>query len=137
MTFKPRIVISILFSAAVLMLAGVAAATAVSYKLGDADGDGEVTIIDATYIQRRLADVDVSGAFSQQAADVDRNGEIEITDAVSVQRWLAMIPTPYSIGAEIEAPTEAPTAAPTATPTQAPTQLPTDEEGWGREIFRP
>ena len=34
-------------------------------------------------------------------------------------------------------PTEAPTEAPTQAPTQAPTVMPTDEDGWGREIFKP
>lgn len=121
--------------AAVLMLATTVAA--VSYKLGDADGDCEVTILDATCIQRHLAMLPVSGEFSQQAADVDLSGEVEITDATFIQRWLAEIPTSYSIGTDIEDPTEAPSELPTSPSTQAKTQRPTDADGWIRDIFRP
>ena len=128
MTFKLRKITSILFSAAVLTLVGAVAATAAVLP-GDADGDGDVTIIDATCIQRKLAGMPVTENYSPSAADIDNSGEVEITDATFIRRWLAGIETPYQIGELPETPTEA--------PTQAPTQIPTDEEGWGREIFRP
>ena len=63
-----------------------------------------------------------------------KSGELEVTDATFIQRWVAQIETPYPIGVM---PTEAPTEAPTQAPTQAPTVMPTDEDGWGREIFKP
>ena len=55
--------------------------------LGDADGDGFVTILDATCIQRRLADLPVE-SFVETAADVDGDG-LSIIDATLIQRYLA------------------------------------------------
>ena len=69
--------------------------------LGDVDGDGEVTIIDATLIQRYLVQLKVY-AFDEEAADSDGDGEITIVDATFIQRWLAQIPTPYNIGDPIK-----------------------------------
>ena len=135
MTCKLRKAISILFSAVVLTLAAaVITVSAAGVLLGDADLDGEVTVTDATCVQRTLADLPVSGNFSLTSADIDKSGELEVTDATFIQRWVAQIETPYPIGVM---PTEAPTEAPTQAPTQAPTVMPTDEDGWGREIFKP
>ena len=106
-------------------------ASAAGYLLGDADSDGEVSILDATCIQRVLVGLPVSGVYCESAADADMNSDVEIIDATYIQRWLAEIDTPYPIGTEfgsVEEPTEA---------GDKPSQMPTDEEGWGREIFRP
>ncbi|MBQ3265698.1 MAG: hypothetical protein IJH07_07965 [Ruminococcus sp.] len=138
MTFRLRIIKSVLFCLFAVFLAGTVVAAA-EIKLGDTDIDGDVTIIDATCIQRSLAGLAVSGEFSRQAADVDGSGDIEITDATFIQRWLAEIPTPYPIGEEIESSSEPPTqpTEPSSQPTESPTQRPTDEEGWGHDVFRP
>ena len=91
--------------------------------LGDADGDGEVSILDATCIQRFLASFSVSEKFSEKAADVDGDGEVSILDATHIQRWLASFETPYAIGEPVsddEEPTE-PTEPSTETPTEAET----------------
>ena len=56
--------------------------------LGDVDGDGEVTIFDATAIQRYLAGI-LSGPFNEEAADIDGDGDISIFDATYIQRMLA------------------------------------------------
>ena len=138
MTFKPSKIKTVFFIAVILMLTVIVAAAA-GYMLGDTDGDEDVSIIDATRIQRFLAEVPVSGTFYEKAADVDDSGDIEITDVTFIQRWLADIRVPYPIGEIIDEPTEAPTQpteAPTQ-PTQPPTQSSTDEEGWGHEIYRP
>ena len=132
MIFRLRRITSLLICLVILILACMAADAAATL-LGDADGDGEVTILDATSIQRYLAGLSVSDNFSPAAADVDKSEEIEITDATYIQRWLAAMDTPYPIGEELEAPTE-PAAA---NPTEAPAPRPTDAEGWGTEIFRP
>ena len=65
--------------------------------LGDADGDGELTILDATAIQRQLAGLPVT-AFVQLLADADEDGEVTILDATSIQRNLASLPTHEGIG---------------------------------------
>ena len=64
-------------------------------SLGDADGDGTVTIQDATLIQRYLAefgDADLTRIYypeSFYAADVNSNGKIDIGDVTALQRMLA------------------------------------------------
>ena len=55
---------------------------------GDVDGDGELTIFDATAIQRYLADMP-SQSFNEKAADYDGDGEITIFDVTAIQRTLA------------------------------------------------
>ena len=65
--------------------------------LGDADKDGEVTILDATAIQRRLAELDTA-AYDETAADADEDGEVTILDATAIQRCLAELPTHEGIG---------------------------------------
>ncbi len=68
-----------------------------SYILGDADGDGETDIVDATVIQRILSSIEVP-FFNKVAADIDGSGEIESVDAAYIMRYSAYIITPYAIG---------------------------------------
>lgn len=124
MTCRTRIAISVLLCAAVLTVAGAICASA-AVLLGDADSDGEVTVIDVTLIQRTLSGVSAD-SLEVAAADVDGNGAVEIIDATFIQRMVAKMNTPYPIGVQ-----------PTQAPTQAPTQMPTDEDGWGRIVFQP
>lgn len=63
--------------------------------IGDADGDGEVTIPDVTAIQRKLADL-ATPSFDERAADVDKDG-LDITDATKIQRYLAKFENTYPI----------------------------------------
>ena len=68
-------------------------------KPGDADGDGVVTSIDVTNIQRFCASIETGISNDVlMYADVDQSGAIEITDATFIQRWLAGIDIPYTIG---------------------------------------
>ena len=93
---------------------------------GDADGDGEVSILDATTIQRVLASLPVE-RYVAQAADTDKDNEISILDATEIQRYLAGMGNPNGIGAVIGGTvvTPDPTEAPTDELTQAPTEAPT------------
>lgn len=65
--------------------------------LGDVDGDGEVTVIDATAIQRKLAGLDVDN-YNEAAADADGDGKVTIVDATEIQRWLAGLQANENIG---------------------------------------
>ena len=132
MTFKLCKTAPVLCMLAVLLLVCIAASAA-GVLLGDADSDGRVTILDATAIQRSLAALPVNGEFSEEAADVDGDSGITILDATYIQRWLAGLDTPYPIGSQSDAPTEDPSGQ----PTNPPSQRPTDEEGWGRDVFKP
>ena len=64
--------------------------------IGDADGDGQVTIVDATWIQRYLASFTLD-FFDETAADVDGDGEVSILDATWIQRYLAEMPVKFPI----------------------------------------
>ena len=68
-----------------------------AFILGDADTDGEVTIFDATAIQRYLAELPVT-KFNENAADADEDGDVTIFDATAIQRYLAQLPTNPNIG---------------------------------------
>lgn len=68
--------------------------------LGDADGDGVVTVVDATAIQRVLASIEVE-AFDPAAADADPDGVVTILDATQIQRFLVSLPCPEGIGEPI------------------------------------
>ncbi|MBQ3285943.1 MAG: dockerin type I repeat-containing protein [Ruminococcus sp.] len=59
--------------------------------IGDADQDGFVTIMDATLIQKNLANMHNSELSEDQSylADVDKNERIETIDATLIQRYLA------------------------------------------------
>ena len=68
----------------------------VVYLRGDADNDGEISILDATVIQRKLVNISVQ-SFHEKAADVDGNG-LDITDATLIRRYMAAMNDPYHIG---------------------------------------
>ena len=71
-----------------------------TFILGDADGDGIVTIMDATRIQRVLADLveDTDGLIALRAA----NGEaLSIMHATRVQRWLVDYEVSAPIGTTV------------------------------------
>ncbi len=58
-----------------------------SYTPADANGDGEVTIVDVVAVVNALMG-DFSGNFIFDAADMDQNGEITIVDVVAVVNTL-------------------------------------------------
>ena len=71
---------------------------AIKNILGDADGDGIVSVLDVACIQRRLAGLPISDP--ERAAlvgNVSQSGNLEITDATYIQRWLAEIQIPYPV----------------------------------------
>ncbi len=71
--------------------------------LGDANGDGEVEIDDATFIQRILLDLIVPDDGMILRGNVDGSDEgLDIIDATFIQRHLLGAPVPYSIGEEIK-----------------------------------
>ena len=65
--------------------------------LGDVDGDGEVSILDVTVLQRKLAKINVK-SYNEWAADVDGSGEADTPDATMIQRWLAYMDVDALIG---------------------------------------
>ena len=69
--------------------------------LGDADGDGRVSILDATIIQRYIAEYSVKNPdIVVTCGDVNKNS-LDILDATLIQRFLADYYVPYQIGEPI------------------------------------
>ena len=58
---------------------------------GDADGDGKVTVLDATRIQRYIANMIGENEISIQDADADGDGKVTVLDATRIQRVLAKL----------------------------------------------
>ena len=105
---------------AVGMILPVSAAS--SYVRGDADGDGTVTIMDATVIQRRLVELPTPN-FDERAADVDGDG-LNITDATWIQRYLAEFDNIYHINETVTIPDPTEPQPTTPQPTRDPYELP-------------
>lgn len=59
------------------------------YRVGDADLDFEVSILDATLIQLSVAQLSELDYLQSQTADVDGDGEISVLDATTIQLKLA------------------------------------------------
>ena len=106
-----RILLSVLVIAAMLLTCVITAiAERTPAAVGDADGDGSVSIFDATAIQRWLAKIELS-VFVEEAADMDGDGSVSIFDATAIQRFLADLP-PLETTAETSAPATAPASEP-------------------------
>lgn len=74
---------------------------AVKIICGDVDGDGVVTVLDATAIQRYLALLPNQNGFIIYAADTDGAEGVTILDATEIQRYLASLPANERIGTVI------------------------------------
>lgn len=92
--------------------------------LGDADLDGSVTVLDATRVQRYLADMTTLSDEAKLAADADEDGDVTIMDATAIQRWLADMDDGHPIGEPIG--TQTPTEPATEEATQAATEAVTE-----------
>lgn len=86
--------LSIWFSASVM----IAPRAENSMLLGDADGDSEICITDATIVQRDVAKITEIEDNCRRSADVDSDGIITIMDATIIQRWLVHFSVAYPIG---------------------------------------
>lgn len=70
-----------------------------SYRLGDADGDGKITVMDVTIIQRCLSMLNPHmDEPTLMQGDVDQNGRLEVFDTTFILRYLAGMETDYPIG---------------------------------------
>ena len=86
--------------AAVLLLCPLsigAGAVRAPIRIGDADGDWDVTILDVTRIQRWLTGLNNMTKLQQFAADVNGDGELDILDANRIQRKLAGLSEFYNV----------------------------------------
>uniref|UniRef100_UPI003866FC95 starch-binding protein n=1 Tax=Ruminococcus sp. TaxID=41978 RepID=UPI003866FC95 len=95
---------------------------------GDADQDKVVCILDATMMQRHIANIKALSADGVLAADIDSSNAVEATDVTLLQRYLIGMGNQYKIEqifyVDGDAPTPTPTTAPQPTTAPTPTQAP-------------
>lgn len=72
-----------------------------SALLGDVNGDGIITVVDVTAVQRYIAQMDSLMDVYVSAADVNGDGTVDIIDATVLQKYLAEFELPYPIGQTI------------------------------------
>ena len=95
-----------------ILLCSTVITSAAAHRKGDVDLDGEVTILDATVIQRVLVEmIEDSDGHILRCGDIDGGG-LSIMDVTFIQRYLAQMDDGYPIGDIVDddpQPTEKPT----------------------------
>lgn len=87
-----------LFVASAGAVAAAAELDDISDIIGDVDGDGAVNIMDATAIQRWLAELRELSGRALLMGDANLDGSTDIMDATRIQRWLADLDDGYVVG---------------------------------------
>ncbi len=95
----------------------------VDKTIGDTDASGDITVMDATNIQRFLVNLVKEPTITLELSDCDKSNLVNIMDATYIQRYLAHTDKSGFVGDVIEyiPPTEPETQSPTVAPTVAPT----------------
>lgn len=98
---------------------------------GEVNGDGDITIVDATLVQKHVAQLETLSADKQILADVNGDNTISVVDATLIQKYIVNLKDWGRTGDvyQAEQPTtpEPTTAEPTTVkPTAQPTTKPAD-----------
>ena len=103
---------------------------------GDVNGDGDITVVDATLVQKHVVQLETLSADKQILADVNEDNTISVVDATLIQKYIVQLKDWGRTGDvyQAEQPTtpepttaEPTTVKPTAQPTTAePTTKPAD-----------
>ena len=108
----------------------------VSGKYGDVNGDGNISVKDATAIQKHVANLEKIAAEREALADVNGDTFINIKDATAIQKYIAQLQHNsktgedyYSSQPATAAPVTTPSSSQVETPTEAPTEAQQDEDG--------
>lgn len=93
---------------------------------GDVNGDGDITVVDATLVQKHVVQLETLSADKQILADVNEDNTISVVDATLIQKYIVQLKDWGRTGDVYQA--EQPTTVkPTAQPTTAePTTKPAD-----------
>ena len=70
-------------------------------KRGDIDGDGKITILDVTCLQRVLAGIKARDSVVEKLGDVDGDGSLTAVDTTLLQRWLLGLNQDLDIGENV------------------------------------
>ncbi len=74
-----------------ILISGTKSQTPVEYKKGDVDLDDEVTVLDATAIQKHCANLLTLSEQSMKNGDVTDDETLDVLDATTIQKFLAEI----------------------------------------------
>lgn len=69
--------------------------------IGDIDLDGEISVTDATLLQKHIAEINNLGSKSVQAGDCDSDNQLSIQDATYIQKYIAELSDPGNVGKKI------------------------------------
>ena len=72
-------------------LSGATVDTFTTIVYGDVNGDGDITIMDATAIQLHIAQLEMLPEDKLACADTDGDGKIAIMDATQIQLFIAQL----------------------------------------------
>lgn len=64
-------------------------------KVGDVNGDGDVNVIDATMVQKHLAELTRLSEDKLKCADTDKDGVVSIKDSTQIQKYIAQLITTF------------------------------------------
>ena len=81
-----KVIAACLSAAIVFGSVSLISASAKTVKAGDADLNGKVNVVDATYIQMNAAGLREFSDAQKKVADVDNSGAVDISDATLVQK---------------------------------------------------
>ena len=88
------------FLAVIIIVSAFSSASALGfedkYHIGDVDLDGNVDILDVTYIQKHMARISVLTGDALAKADTDYNTRVDIKDATHIQKILAKLYIPLT-----------------------------------------
>ena len=62
-----------------------------AWSLGDVNGDGEITILDATCIQKYIVQLEDFTDKQKEVADVNGDGTIDIMDSTQIQKYIVQL----------------------------------------------
>lgn len=88
------------FLAVIIIVSAFSSASALGfedkYHIGDVNLDGNVDILDVTYIQKHMARISVLTGDALAKADTDYNTRVDIKDATHIQKILAKLSKRFS-----------------------------------------
>lgn len=96
-------VISLLLCAVMMMSVCVFSASAAMEPMyyGDANADYNEDIMDVTFIQRYLAQMEEMDKLQFELSDVDDDGDVTVMDATTIQQYLAKLIDSYEAGTTV------------------------------------
>lgn len=130
---KVLVTLSVLLMALVIFTVSASAFSPAIHLIGDADGNGKISVKDATLIQKHTASITVIDDYFLYFADADIDGKVNVKDATTIQKYVAGMPVNPEVGTEAvhpdaEIPTKPGTTDPSSEDEPTIPVIPTEPE---------